>query len=424
MSKAFKFSTYKVRGLSISPDCKAKQVEFVDLRHSNLSVIAYRSGKKTYSVRYLIRGVRNRISIGDADVIEYEEAVEKCNEIKKLLGQGKNPKTHEEEGSITFKEFCQKYYLPHAYAVKKSAKADESKLNKYINGEIGDLPIANIKRRDVILYIGRRRSTLAVATCNKHQSLLKGVIRLAAELELIEESPIESLKQQRENNQVETFLDEEQAAQFVAELNGLKNEIVANLLIFLLFTGLRIGEAIDAKLKHYCKRSGTLEIPCPKNGRKRRVHLNTTARKIIEGRYNHSEAEDYIFPGKKGRLSPPQRIFKRIAEKIGVPNLRIHDLRHSFAGFASQANLSTKEIASLLGHASVRSTERYLHISNQREAGAAENVAEIINLAINSSSKAGVDQNEIVNMTVTNDAAAIGTIQPPANIEGASDVIK
>ena len=60
-----------------------------------------------------------------------------------------------------------------------------------------------------------------------------------------------------------------------------------------------------------------------------------------------------------------QKTWERIRKQAGIPDVRIHDLRHSFASFMIMNGLNIFEVSKLLGHADIKTTMRYAHLTNQ-----------------------------------------------------------
>ncbi|MBK5936152.1 hypothetical protein CCR81_04935 [Halorhodospira halophila] len=70
-----------------------------------------------------------------------------------------------------------------------------------------------------------------------------------------------------------------------------------------------------------------------------------------------------------------------VRKKAGMPELRLHDLRHSFASFLINTGHSLYEVQKLLGHAQIKTTERYAHLSNERLLEASNDVGRLISSA-------------------------------------------
>jgi site-specific recombinase XerD len=82
-------------------------------------------------------------------------------------------------------------------------------------------------------------------------------------------------------------------------------------------------------------------------------------------RYKQSTAADFVFPATRGEghAVGVRKVFESVCKEAKLENLRIHDLRHSFASFAIADGASLFLVAKLLGYASSRTTERYAHLA-------------------------------------------------------------
>ena len=98
----------------------------------------------------------------------------------------------------------------------------------------------------------------------------------------------------------------------------------------------------------------------------RRIMLSPPALAIIERRRSAtSRPEGFVFPALRGdgHIIGVRRGFARACERAGLENVRIHDLRHSFASFAIADGATLFLVSKLLGHANARTSERYAHLS-------------------------------------------------------------
>ena len=157
----------------------------------------------------------------------------------------------------------------------------------------------------------------------------------------------------------------------------------------LLFTGARKTEILGLQWSEVDLERKALRLPPErtKAGGKtgaRQILLSTPAVEILRARQAlmlQQEPDDrssYVFPDTKGRgchMTGLRRPFLKACKAIGLTDVRLHDLRHSFASLAVANGVSLLMVSKLLGHASARTTERYAHLSNDPLMSAAEQVA-------------------------------------------------
>ncbi len=148
-----------------------------------------------------------------------------------------------------------------------------------------------------------------------------------------------------------------------------------------MLTGCRLGEI--AALEWDWIKGRRIHLPDSKSG-PRTVWLSSAARAVIDAIPRYSEDCPYIFPSR-----PPTRPidnfgtqWDRIRNEAGLPGLRIHDLRHSWASTAAMNGVDMVTVAKLLGHALVETTERYVHLSDQSVSDAADRVSGRIHAAL------------------------------------------
>jgi integrase len=107
----------------------------------------------------------------------------------------------------------------------------------------------------------------------------------------------------------------------------------------------------------------TLFVPVSKTGRPRMIALSRSAISLLQA-LQRSPGNAYIFPSPiTGRPSPSLHFpWRRIKRRAGLPGLRLHDLRHSFASFLVNGEVSLYVVQQLLGHVNFRTTQRYAHL--------------------------------------------------------------
>ena len=181
----------------------------------------------------------------------------------------------------------------------------------------------------------------------------------------------------------ECFLTAEEMARLNAVLtrDEFRCPHIVAIVRLLMLTGCRFGEI--AALEWDWIKEKRIFLPDSKSG-PRTVWLSTAARAVIDAIPRYGPDCPYLFPAR-----PPTRPidniasqWNRIRAEAGLPGLRLHDLRHSWASTAAMNGVDMVTIAKLLGHALVETTERYVHLSDRSVADAADRVSNRIHAAL------------------------------------------
>jgi integrase len=143
------------------------------------------------------------------------------------------------------------------------------------------------------------------------------------------------------------------------ELEGRHGSGIAALRL-LLFTGARLREILNLRWESVDLERGMLFLPDSKTGRKTIV-LSAPAIAVLES-LDHEGI--YVIEGKNADQpsSDLKKPWAAATKRAGLPNLRIHDLRHSFASVGAGAGLGLPIVGKLLGHSQAATTERYAHL--------------------------------------------------------------
>jgi integrase len=130
----------------------------------------------------------------------------------------------------------------------------------------------------------------------------------------------------------------------------------------LILTGARLREILNAKWSEVDLERGVLRLADSKTGRKT-IYLSDGAITIVKG-LTRIEDNPYLIVGDKegSNRSDIKRPWEAIRKAADLNELRLHDLRHSFASFGAGASLGLPIIGKLLGHSQASTTQRYAHL--------------------------------------------------------------
>jgi integrase len=125
-------------------------------------------------------------------------------------------------------------------------------------------------------------------------------------------------------------------------------------------TGMRRGEILSLRWSDVDMRRRTITLSQTKNNERRVIPLNETVTAVLKRLPRHLDT-DRLFPNLNGPMIT--RAFSRACRKASLPNLRFHDLRHTFASYLAMGGFNLRTIQQLLGHRDLRMTSRYSHLS-------------------------------------------------------------
>lgn len=179
----------------------------------------------------------------------------------------------------------------------------------------------------------------------------------------------------------ERFLSEEEINRVGVNLMRYQDTYPTYVAIIriLLLTGCRKTEVVTLRWRDY--RNGHIHLSDSKAG-PRTVWLSTPARRILDGLDRKST---WVFPSPRTSWpltsTPVERFWQRVRSDAGLQDVRLHDLRHTYASIAVNQGKSIVTIGRLLGHNNPETTLKYTHLADDRVLEAARAMGAILGAA-------------------------------------------
>ena len=363
----------------------SREQEYSDTQVVGLKLLVNKAGRKFFYLRYSINKRKRGIKIGEFGPMSLIGARSRSNELKAAINNGIDPQeTKQQLQAIpTFGAFTSNHYLPHAYANKRSAKADESKLRLHLLPLLGNKCIHQVTTQELQRYHDQLKNSHCPATANRHLSLLHRMFKLAVQWGYLDKNPATGISKHQENNEVHRYLSDQEIMRFSEALKTEENRVAVAAFKLLLYTGVRRQEALDARWENVDLQKKIWFLPTSKSGKSRHVILNAMAVELLQ-RQPRLPDNPFVFPGKlEGKaLNNPQKAFKRVLSAAGIVNFRIHDLRHTHASIAINNGASLYEVQHLLGHSQAITTARYAHLADATLRKVSDSVSTSISAAI------------------------------------------
>lgn len=351
---------------------------------AGFGVRVMRSGLKSYVIQYRAGGRTRRLAFTRVGTMTPDEARAHARELLVAVARGGDPVAAiiEERRTPTVAALCERVLNEHVELRCKPTTARDyrSAVRRLILPRLGTFKISDVKRSDVAKLHHELRKTPYQA--NRAVATLSKIFNLAEEWGLRPDgsNPCRHIRKYSEVKRERYLsLDELKAlGDVLAEAERTRSEPqpVINAFRLLILTGARMGEIQKLRWEHV--RGNVLALPDSKTGAKRIV-LGKEARELLAS-IEKVHGNPYVITGQIAgqHWNDLERPWRRIREKAKLPDLRIHDLRHSFASFAAGAGESLMVIGKLLGHSQAQTTARYAHLAPDPVSETADRVTNLI----------------------------------------------
>ena len=354
----------------------AREYTVWDTRHAGLGVRVRPSGHRSFVYCRKGEGGARRITLGPAALTAVEEARAKCLAIE-TGAQFDGP----EGGAVpTFGEFVAG---PARACFVRCKPSTQETVRLAISARLlpafGSLPLDRIDRARVTRWFDEY-SLSAPGGANRTLDLLCRILNHAVACGYLRTNPARGIKR-NPRSKLNRFLSREEIRRLHRELDrhaGARPSRArqADIIRLLLFTGCRKSEI--RTLRWQDVDADTVNLVDAKTG-PRQVYLNAPARAILERQSRSDSAWLFPSPLDPGRpLSRNLPLWQQVRKEAGIEDVRLHDLRHSFASHAVLQGIPLPVVSRLLGHKHPSMTLRYTHVGDKETEAAAERIGATI----------------------------------------------
>lgn len=340
------------------------------------------AGRKAFYLYYRTKAAQVRHpKLADIGVLTLSQAREAAKETlaKVALGGDPSAEWRMERQAPKVADLCAQWLDDlAAHAKPKTVRENERIVNQYVNPRLGRLKAATVQHDDIE---GAHQSLKATPyMANRVLAALSMLFNYAEKrrLRLPGTNPCRHVRRFPEDKRRRYMTHDEapRVAAALAKYEEARPHAVA-FIYLLVLSGARPDEISRAR-PEWLERvgdAGVLRLPDSKTGA-RPVYLPPQVMKLID-------KLPVVRDATLLRIKSPKDLWDLVRVEANVPDLRMYDLRHTFASAALEAGYSLDQIGELLGHASTQTTKRYAHLVEGKAHEAAANTAGLLERMMN-----------------------------------------
>jgi integrase len=311
-------------------------------------------------------GRERRYTIGNFPDWSVSAAREKAKELKREVDSGGDPLGAEKASrdAPTVADLCARFEAEHVDKLRQRTQPDYRAIARNeIVPVLGKLKVAAVEYED-IERLHRKITQRAPYRANRTLAVLSKMFALAIKWRLRPDNPCKGIERNREHAR-KRYLSPDELARLTEALAEYRDQEVADIFRLLLLTGARRTEVLSARKEQFDLKQGIWTKPPTSTKQKveHRIPLSAPARELLARLHKDGDDQPWLFPGhgSQHRINL-DHAWRRICKAAGITDLRIHDLRHSYASALVGAGFSLPVIGALLGHSQPQTTARYAHL--------------------------------------------------------------
>jgi integrase len=350
-----------------------------------LCLLVLPSGARTYYLRHRVDGAQRELKLGTPVELTPDQARELAREALARVRAGGDPGAERRAARVapTIEALAARHLQAHA-SRKRSGRNDEILWRRHLLPAFSRVRVAALTREQVREWHACHPRP---ATANRALEVLGVAMGLAEEWgwRPVGTNPVRGVKAHPER-QRRRYASPDELARLRAAMQqweaagpmAIRWRFI-QLVRLLLLTGARLREVMEAEWSEIDWGRGVLRVPAErgKTGASE-VRLSDRAVAILRGLEAAVGGSRWVIPGETGErpLVGYRRMWLALLEEAGVSDLRVHDLRHTFASYSLSGGQTLGTVGQLLGHRSTQTTSRYAHLVDDAARAAVERVSD------------------------------------------------
>jgi integrase len=368
---------------------EGRDYQIFDTEVRGFAVCIYRGGGRAFTLDYRYAGRQRRMTFGRWPEWGVSAARTRAKELRREIDAGGDPLANRgaQREAPRIVDLVARYAELHLVHLAKLNAADQrSMMEKFIIPAWGRMLVSEVSAYDVELLLtkiaeGRARPSKAKpknrarklqgdkptpVRANRVGEVVRKMFAYAVKWGWREDNPAMGFRRRMETPR-ERYLSQDEIARLATALDAAEDARAANIIRLCMLTGARVGEVRHARFEDFNLEhlSWTKPATTTKQRRVHRVPISDEVATIVrQRRLVVVPGNPWLFPGDTpGQpVREIRRFWARVQKEVGILDVHIHDLRHTFASLLVSGGASLEMIGKLLGHSQMQTTQRYAHL--------------------------------------------------------------
>ncbi|THD58770.1 MAG: DUF4102 domain-containing protein [Bradyrhizobium sp.] len=342
------------------------------------------AGTKSFIFNYRVKtsGQERRYTIGEFGSWSTSAARAEAKKLRSKVDGGGDPRgeVEEQREAPTMSELCDRFEREHLPKRRVTTQKQYARLIRlYIRPHFGKFAkVSDIKFADIDKLHGNVTKKSGPYNANRCVGVLSKMFSLAIKWEWRTTNPCRGIERNPEPPR-KRYLSGEELMRLTMELTKQERQF-ADIIRLLLLTGARRGEVLGMRWSALDLTKGIWTKPAAET-KQASLHVVPLSEPVVTLlKAIERGKSEFVFPSDSttGHVVEISKAWWKLRESAGLSDLRIHDLRHSFASYLASSGASLPLIGALLGHSNPTTTARYAHLFMDPQRAAAEKVAAIV----------------------------------------------